>query len=276
MKFTKIFAGALAALAVSASQASIILPTTGDSEVVAVLYDFAGTGNSFTLDTGILFSAFDTTLNQSFNLATLSPLWNNFKSSVTGTMQFGVLGADGSGPNTGTGSRKILFTSAVGNGPVGLGGLTNTKVATQSSNIGTAYLQVISGAADNASFTSTHTSSTNGSSFSLGGSGATGFNVFQANWNSPLGIQMIAAGRQAEMFRADTVTGTTATAASVTDFYSATETATNVGGYWTLDSASGVLAYNAAPVPEASEWAMMLAGLGMVGFMVRRRSRQLV
>ena len=276
MKFTKIFAGVLAALAVSASQASIILPTTGDSEVVAVLYDFAGTGNSFTLDTGILFSAFDTTLNQSFNLATLSPLWNNFKSSVTGTMQFGVLASDGAGPNSGPGSRKILFTTGPGNGPVGPGGLTNTRVATPSTNVSTNYLQSISGAVDNANFTSLHRNNANGSSFSLGGGGATGFNIFQANWNQALGIQMINAGNKAEMFRADTVTGSTATPASVTDFYAATETATNLGGFWTLDSTNGVLAYNAAPVPEASEWAMMLAGLGMVGFMVRRRSRQFV
>ena len=274
MKFTKIFAGALAALAVSASQASIIQPSTGDSEVVAVLYDFAGTGNSFTLDTGILFSAFDTTQNQSFNLATLSPLWNNFKSSVTGTMQFGVMAADGVGPATGVaGSRSILFTTAAGNGP---SGLNNTKVNQAAGAIGGTYLAAISGAANNPSFTSLHSSTANGSSFSLGGAGATGFDVFQNNWNTPLGIQMINAGSNAELFKAALTGASGPNPATVTDFYKATETATNLGGFWTLDASSGVLAYNAAPVPEASEWAMMLAGLGMVGFMVRRRSRQFV
>jgi hypothetical protein len=28
----------------------------------------------------------------------------------------------------------------------------------------------------------------------------------------------------------------------------------------------------AAPVPEANEWAMMLAGLGLIGFQLRKRS----
>lgn len=37
---------------------------------------------------------------------------------------------------------------------------------------------------------------------------------------------------------------------------------------------SGVFAFTAAPVPEPGEWAMMLAGLGVVGGVVARRRRQ--
>lgn len=47
----------------------------------------------------------------------------------------------------------------------------------------------------------------------------------------------------------------------------------NFGGYgWTLAS-NGNLSYGAlaAPVPEAETWAMLLAGLGMVGMIARRR-----
>jgi len=36
-------------------------------------------------------------------------------------------------------------------------------------------------------------------------------------------------------------------------------------------SNNGVLTYTAAPVPEADSYALMLAGLGLVGYMVRRR-----
>lgn len=35
--------------------------------------------------------------------------------------------------------------------------------------------------------------------------------------------------------------------------------------------AAGVLTYEVAPIPEPSEYALMLAGLGMLGFMARRR-----
>ncbi|MBS3935535.1 MAG: PEP-CTERM sorting domain-containing protein [Sulfuritalea sp.] len=44
-------------------------------------------------------------------------------------------------------------------------------------------------------------------------------------------------------------------------------------GQWGFDMAGGTLTY-AVPIPEPSEYALMLAGLGMLGFMVRRRMRQ--
>ncbi|MDP3135036.1 MAG: PEP-CTERM sorting domain-containing protein, partial [Burkholderiaceae bacterium] len=54
----------------------------------------------------------------------------------------------------------------------------------------------------------------------------------------------------------------------------ATKTAFATGGdadYFTLSN-TGVLTYTAvAAVPEAETYGMMLAGLGLVGFMVRRR-----
>lgn len=42
-------------------------------------------------------------------------------------------------------------------------------------------------------------------------------------------------------------------------------------GLWTLQDST--LTYSVAAVPEAETYAMMLAGLGLVGFMVRRRNR---
>jgi hypothetical protein len=54
----------------------------------------------------------------------------------------------------------------------------------------------------------------------------------------------------------------------------ATRTDFAVGGdadYWTLSS-TGALTYTVAAVPEADTYAMLLAGLGLVGFMARRRA----
>ena len=39
-------------------------------------------------------------------------------------------------------------------------------------------------------------------------------------------------------------------------------------------NANGSFTYMTAPIPEADTWAMMVAGLGLMGFVVRRRSRQ--
>ena len=277
MKFKNILAGIVFGSVAVVANATIILPITGDSEIVFVAIDFGGTTNSFTLDTGIKLSEFDPAANKAFNLQELSTFWSTFKSSATGTVQFGLLAADGAGPNSGVDSRVILATDAVGNGP---SLITNSRVATPSSNVGSAYLQQVSGALDNTVFTSSHRDQVNGSSINLGGAGATGSNVFQANFTTPLNVSLIAAGTKAEFFRFGTVVGSTAAFATVTDYFASTETSTNVGGFWNLDLATNLLTYKGAPdivivppppVPEPAEWAMMLAGLGLVGFAARRR-----
>lgn len=54
---------------------------------------------------------------------------------------------------------------------------------------------------------------------------------------------------------------------------SAQATVTSLGA-WSFDAGTAQLTYaTAAPVPEAETYAMMLAGLGLVGFMVSRRRR---
>lgn len=60
-------------------------------------------------------------------------------------------------------------------------------------------------------------------------------------------------------------TGSTTTLATVQQYMGSGEAA-----YWHL-SATGNLTYNVPAIPEPSEYALMLAGLGMLGFMARRR-----
>jgi hypothetical protein len=50
-------------------------------------------------------------------------------------------------------------------------------------------------------------------------------------------------------------------------------TVTKYAGVWSFDVATAQLSYTTAPVPEAETYAMMLAGLGLVGFMVSRRRK---
>lgn len=46
-------------------------------------------------------------------------------------------------------------------------------------------------------------------------------------------------------------------------------------GQWTFDAATAQLTYATAPVPEAETYALMLAGLGLVGFMAARRRNRI-
>jgi hypothetical protein len=52
---------------------------------------------------------------------------------------------------------------------------------------------------------------------------------------------------------------------------SATGALGNEFGKWNVSATGAVSFANPAPVPEASTYGMMLAGLGLVGFMARRR-----
>ncbi|MEQ1663093.1 MAG: PEP-CTERM sorting domain-containing protein [Thiobacillus sp.] len=51
-------------------------------------------------------------------------------------------------------------------------------------------------------------------------------------------------------------------------------TITKLDGTWSFDASTAQLTYATAPVPEAETYAMMLAGLGLVGFMVGRRNKR--
>lgn len=49
---------------------------------------------------------------------------------------------------------------------------------------------------------------------------------------------------------------------------------TTFAGQWAFDETTAQLTYLTAPIPEAETYAMMLAGLGLVGFMVSRRNKR--
>jgi hypothetical protein len=267
----KMFAGTTLALAALSAQAAIIQPASGNGELMVVLYT-GGNANSFVVDLGITIGSFDTTINQSFTLST-SPYYATFLSNNGGVspVGFAVLGGDQTGLNTAAGAKNFFFTSnatptAPSNGILStrLGALDSWQQALNSNS------GVVS-----ATFSGNHNTLTDGSSLSTSSTGSTSFSVLNAGVISPSGITMVAAGGQAELFKLSTAAGASSATTTLTDFFSATETNDN-GGYFSLNATTGVLDYFGAPsvvnpVPEASEWAMMLSGLGMVGLMVRRR-----
>ena len=117
------------------------------------------------------------------------------------------------------------------------------------------------------------TNSTHGTAFNTAGA-----NMFDAgdatnvyfqngskdNWNGKTSFTSTGAASGDLNFYFLSNTGTnTAAAASVTKY----------AGVWSFNAATAQLSYATAPVPEAETYAMMLAGLGLVGFMVSRRRK---
>jgi hypothetical protein len=269
--FKKLLVGSAIAVSAMSAQAALILPSTGAGELMAVVYT-VNNNNSFVLDLGITITNFNTSNNQSFNLAA-SPYWSTFITNSVGNtpIQFGVIGADSDGLNTGLGSKSVFLTASPGSS---VGTLpSNNLLATRANNVASFQNSLNEGITDIPAFQGNHSTVTDGSSLDTTASTATSGALLGAG--NP-NLSFVNAGTNAELFRISTSAGNGNQPAALTDFFSSTET-NNDGGYFSLNTSTGVLDYFGAPgavvnpVPEASEWAMMLSGLGMLGLMVRRR-----
>lgn len=286
----KLFAGSAFVAAVASSHATIIHPnTSGGSELFVVLYT-ANNQNSLIVDLGVTLSNFNwdnmgyrfpwnaISVEQvtkfaeySFNLAS-SPYYSTFIENNAGvsTVQFAVIGANQFGS-----TKQLWVTGAENTTPVNL---TNRQLATRTSAMNN-FVGAVNTGVDTASYTNGH-SVTNGSSLDTG-SNATSFSALSGNLTSAL--TMVDAGQSAELFSYVTSSSNNNANSTLTDFYSTyevkyffggPETPGNPGGYFTMNITTGSLDYYGNPpeaIPEASEWAMMLSGLGVLGLMVRRR-----
>jgi hypothetical protein len=271
--FKKLLTGTALAVAAMSSQAAIIQPSTGDGELFVVIFNPAN-NYSFVQDLGVTISNFNTANNQSFSV-TASPYWTQFTAALgTGVAAFGVLGADSAGVSTVADSRRLYVTTTEGASPLTY---SNGDLATRATLTNT-FVQTINGGTNvSATFLANHSTVTDGSSLSLVPSTTTSFSTLNNGVLAPSAALLVNAGDKAELFKYGTTAGNASVPATLQDFYGDTETSSNVGAYFTLNTANGTLDYVGAPgavvnpVPEASEWAMMLSGLGMLGFMVRRR-----
>jgi hypothetical protein len=199
--------------------------------------------NSAIFDLGLA-SAFDTTSNQTIDLSSNSD-WTTYISSIAtpANIHWGVFG------------------TSVGVGGTGTKMLTTLSVVPASINGAAVSTAVINYNAEIATYTN---------------AGVNGFTVQTSNdlasakFDDNAGYipATLTAGLGNSMsFYQYTSKGTKSSSL-------ATQLAFATGGdadYFTLSN-TGVLTYTAAPVPEADTYAMMLAGLGLVGFMVRRKA----
>lgn len=260
----------VAALALSAAtvpaQAAMTFATSGSSSLILTLLDF-NSNMSATFDLGYsydtfqdLVSAAGTTGSYSFNLAggDYANAWSSFWGTASAsTTKWAVYAADGTG--SGAGARGIISTYASG------ANLTNSnQLQTSIGNFNTYMTQ--NNALDN------HNSVENGASVVTTNLS----NAFAGKATAYGSTGRINAQGHVSMNNMDTTMTvvqqlTGATAGSPVAF----NTLGNAQGDYTFKMASnGMLSFSvpvATPVPEADSYAMLLAGLGVIGLVARRR-----
>jgi hypothetical protein len=253
-KLNTLVAAALLVAAGSAN-AAISNAATGNGEMFLVVYDTTA-GYSFVGDLGIAIDSFDSASTQSFNLNGFSQ-WTPFLGAVGGNLgnaQFAVLGADSVG--NAAGGRRMLVTSA---GDVTADDITATqnsffRTATTSMDTWLGLLNsntdVVGGDMDSVA---------NGSAYSTSGS-STYFDNIDGNIQNNLKHNVLVNAGGVANFGLQSNSSTSLLSPTAYMPYA---------GNFTVNGAK--LDYTVAAVPEAETYAMMLAGLGLVGFMVSRR-----
>lgn len=211
-----------------------------------------------------------TGITGSVAIGTYGSVWSNMTSSAISPIQFNVIALDNTDKTVAGGDSRYLTTADVATYP----SLTNN--AQLGFDVMDKYVL-----ANNA--LGTHASSANGASF-----GVVGADSYLRSVNG-LG--------QGDTWAAATTADTTKGLDIAQNFWSLISTAPggtgqatktpfgfdlngngSIGagefGEWSVNAQNHTITYAnpAAPIPEASTWAMLMAGLGMIGMMVRRRT----
>ena len=250
MKLNKILAAGLIAASSASSMAAIIVPATGNSELVLLLWDSTAKV-SYVKDLGIQIDSFDPTASLSFVVNdTYFTSFLNIANAVTvDDFTFSVLGGD----NLAAGGKRLFSTS---NNPVTV--LSGSQNTNSNNFIGDMTAKQNIGPSPKGD----HSATLNGSSYAVEGEvayvGALGQNLGNTNpWLS------------------GNVIGTDSTFRSFTSANTSGTQATQVlfDGIWSFKNTNGVYTaeYNVAAIPEGDGIAMGLAGLGALGFVALRR-----
>ena len=199
------------------------------------------------------------TMTQTINYGNV---WSLFaQPAVTGAadLKFDVKAMDGTPTSfPGAGANRYLSTSSAA-----------SITATNGQVFAMDNWDVVVNGANNDSTNSTH-----GSDFNVAGA-----NMFDPG-DSTIGNVYINGGEQ---WKGAVSFNSASAAANAANFYFLSNTSSTAArqadvskyiGKFSLDVANATLTYATAPVPEAETYAMMLAGLGLVGLIAARRNRR--
>ncbi len=263
MKLKMTMAAVAVAMASFAGQASADVANagTGDGELVFQIWDAtAGAESSYTRDLGVKLSSFLTGVaaGNSWSYladATFTTWYNGLSAAAQSNLKWNVAAGDKSGAHTYITTAPVTFDNFVGN---------TSFTHAQARNMGLGmdvYLGGVNTAmpgtavADNLSVTIT-------------GKANTGYaGNFGGNWGNYMNLVSTATtvGNYLNLYKITAVSsGSSAVAAPWTQLKS------GANDYTATFGADGTLSI--AAVPEADTWAMLLAGLGLMGFIARRRT----
>jgi hypothetical protein len=255
LKLKVLAAAALIAAGASAHAAMDSGSTTQNSgELLFVAYD-PTTLLTYSFDTGLRYQDFlpTTTASATFSLDSFGSFLSQVGSGNQAGVRWGVFATDGASPvgllttQNGTGGSNPA-TSRINNIVGGLGSFTAVH-----NTLGTHVTQA------NGSATYQADSATSGTDGGYGGRLLGSNNNFNSN------LSFNATGALTDTLNFVRFSSPTALSSTRTQF------ATSVGASsWSLNGNNLVFT---APVPEPSTYALMLAGLGALGFMARRRNQ---
>lgn len=274
MKFQlKALAAALVLVAAVPAQAAIAPGSTGNGELVLTVWDQV-TNISATFDLGKTYSEFSvsgtafpnsgvTADNTAFSWslsgdAGYSSAWGQFLAASTSANTVYAIGSvDSAGGGQGYNGARGFITSYAGtpNPSTTSGQILNAVVNFDAYTNGTSFGPSV--------LFENHSLVANGSSVANAGDGYA-FAQYNAGSNTGRGVRAIGAiGSNLQV--AQYVTG-------ASSFVQAPFTVFGNGAKFNLTNA-GLLTYstNVTAVPEADTWAMMLLGLGFMGFVARRK-----
>ncbi|MHB1215791.1 MAG: PEP-CTERM sorting domain-containing protein [Thiobacillus sp.] len=238
-----------AALLVAAGSANAAIDPglNGNGEIFFAVYDSVAQ-KSFTFDSGVYMADFvGTGVNYNFDFSG-DANWSTFTAGTDAANWLWMVGASGA---TGTIGAKVFTTDNAASVSIPKAGPTN--MAANGKNFTNAQIASLDYAADISSVKY------------VGDAGYFGDSTMTGNWGTKFTPDASATVGTALNFFSITGAGGLGNVSGVKFGTAATDV-------WTLNATAGVLNYGvAAAVPEADTYAMMLAGLGLVGFMARRR-----